>query len=494
MALFQQFGSGDALTTDEQDFAALIRRIEQESGEKFPLDTLNALLKQEGYNLFESGLLPVDDSPGLDLPFHSQPASPEQLTGDELLSYLMANPKESLSENELTTLQSQLKRIIQALETADGVTPISASEEEGSEASPFNTVLPLLKEVQEWLSDLFVSDADSTKESEGVDLAGDDADTLVLSDSPLASSIATINQTVIQGGQPLSTEDKDSSPDVKTIDPLKPGSGEQRPESAIGLRFRADGVPLTKPADVRIESSLEGVNKVLGSTTEPDSKPIVMDATLKTNSVEADKPTVIGELRNERSAPVPEQERSMRLDAMMGDLTADERNALELGPGASRVALSKTADAPQLMQNLAEQMARPMKLQEAAQALTDRIQTMVAGGLQRAVIRLDPPELGALELRVHVQNDQTQVQIISPSPQVREALEQNSVRLREALAQQGLDLTHVDVSDQHRQTGSDSSNEGRNQSDSGDSVVAEDELIDEAPVQSVRQGLVDHYI
>lgn len=80
-------------------------------------------------------------------------------------------------------------------------------------------------------------------------------------------------------------------------------------------------------------------------------------------------------------------------------------------------------------------------------ALGQRIMTMVAQDIQQARIQLDPPELGALEIKLQVQQDQASVQIHAQHGQVREVLEQNIFRLKDALQQQGIELTDSEFTD-----------------------------------------------
>lgn len=80
-----------------------------------------------------------------------------------------------------------------------------------------------------------------------------------------------------------------------------------------------------------------------------------------------------------------------------------------------------------------------------------RISIMASEGIQNARIQLDPPELGSLEVKIKVQNDQVSVAFGSNNQMVRDALEGQSPRLRELLEQQGINLADVNVSEQGRQ-------------------------------------------
>ncbi|HEY5717333.1 MAG TPA: flagellar hook-length control protein FliK [Motiliproteus sp.] len=81
-------------------------------------------------------------------------------------------------------------------------------------------------------------------------------------------------------------------------------------------------------------------------------------------------------------------------------------------------------------------------------AASQRISLMVSQRLSGAEIRLDPPELGSLHVRLTLNQDQASLSFTSPHPHVREALEQQMPRLREMLAEAGINLQQSDVSDQ----------------------------------------------
>ncbi len=78
--------------------------------------------------------------------------------------------------------------------------------------------------------------------------------------------------------------------------------------------------------------------------------------------------------------------------------------------------------------------------------MSQRIAWMANQQVGHADIRLDPPDLGSLNIRLTVQNDQATVSFVSPNPQVRDALESQMPRLREMLEESGLQLADTDVS------------------------------------------------
>lgn len=128
----------------------------------------------------------------------------------------------------------------------------------------------------------------------------------------------------------------------------------------------------------------------------------------------------------------------------------------------------------------------------ATEALNERIMMMRAKGLQMAEIRLDPPELGALTVKVKVTGDTTSIQFHSPHPEVREALESQVQRLREMMDHAGLALGDVGVSDQPQSERSEQAyaSQGAKGVDSED--VNEGEQVG-AVTTSQSIGLVDYF-
>lgn len=80
-------------------------------------------------------------------------------------------------------------------------------------------------------------------------------------------------------------------------------------------------------------------------------------------------------------------------------------------------------------------------------ALGERAIMVAAQSGRVAEIQLDPPELGSLNIRVQVNNDQVSLNFTSPHAHVRDAVEQSLPRLREMFAEQGLALQDSSVSD-----------------------------------------------
>ncbi len=83
-----------------------------------------------------------------------------------------------------------------------------------------------------------------------------------------------------------------------------------------------------------------------------------------------------------------------------------------------------------------------------SRVLSSRVVWMASEGVQQATLRLNPANLGPVEVRLHVQNEQANVTFIAQNAATRDALEQALPRLRESFVENGLDLADADVSDQ----------------------------------------------
>ncbi|WP_223159389.1 flagellar hook-length control protein FliK [Vibrio sp. Y2-5] len=90
--------------------------------------------------------------------------------------------------------------------------------------------------------------------------------------------------------------------------------------------------------------------------------------------------------------------------------------------------------------------------EQMLQVLHDRVTLQAQQNLQEAKIRLDPPDLGKLDLVVRIEGDRLSVQINANSAATREALVQVSDRLRTELQEQNFVNVDVNVgSDQRNQ-------------------------------------------
>jgi flagellar hook-length control protein FliK len=142
---------------------------------------------------------------------------------------------------------------------------------------------------------------------------------------------------------------------------------------------------------------------------------------------------------------------SGQMDTLVSSLES-EANPLDikaLQNQSSFTPLHKS-DVPQFQLSLRQGAEPGQQLQDMIQKFAPVMQqqliTMVSKGIQQAEIRLDPPELGHMLVKIHVQGDQTQVQFQVAHSQTKDLIEQSLPKLREMLAQEGMLLSDSQVS------------------------------------------------
>jgi flagellar hook-length control protein FliK len=150
------------------------------------------------------------------------------------------------------------------------------------------------------------------------------------------------------------------------------------------------------------------------------------------------------------------------------------------------------ADAPASAPELSAKLKQlNLQQQDATLQLRERVHLMVRQNIQVAEIRLDPAELGQMQIRVNLQQEQASVQFIVQQQAAKELLEQQMPRLREMLQQQGLQLGEGQVQQQQRQQ------TGQNGQGQQQGTELADTVDDALPTQQIQvklsERLVDYY-
>jgi flagellar hook-length control protein FliK len=132
-------------------------------------------------------------------------------------------------------------------------------------------------------------------------------------------------------------------------------------------------------------------------------------------------------------------------------------------------------------------------------AIADRVSWMVQGDMQFARLKLNPPHLGPLEVRLTLNQDQTTVAFIAQHAAVREAIEAALPRLREMFDQQSLQLVQADVSDPGAQQRNGSGSQTGSDAQAiagGDAMSPEDAALSTAAGATAAsgRGMVDLFV
>lgn len=128
-------------------------------------------------------------------------------------------------------------------------------------------------------------------------------------------------------------------------------------------------------------------------------------------------------------------------------------NSPEPTPGVAAqwlVARQEAAAPPVINSPTATSFAIPVPLGQTgwAEAFSQRVSWVATQDQQSAHLELNPPNLGPVEVRITLNQDQASAVFVSPHSAVREAIEAALPKLREMLAENGLSMGNVNVSSQ----------------------------------------------
>ncbi|TGN41228.1 flagellar hook-length control protein FliK [Marinobacter confluentis] len=161
------------------------------------------------------------------------------------------------------------------------------------------------------------------------------------------------------------------------------------------------------------------------------------------------------------------------------------QGALEsAGAQANAVNTPKMAPDAPILRGYTTSIDVPVSHAEWGDKMAGKLTWLTARNMSVAEIHLTPPDMGPMEVRVQVQQDQANISVHSANPVVREQLELHSHRLRDMLNEQGFSLEQFDVSDSGRDQTGDGETGG--EQTQGQGVIADSELDDSgAELQSL---------
>ena len=181
---------------------------------------------------------------------------------------------------------------------------------------------------------------------------------------------------------------------------------------------------------------------------------------VKTTSMTSEREFIKGDVVVEQDKPV-----TSKVDALVAQLESSFRNSsASMTPAESSVSsaaarveqqVAKEFASSQLTANKTpETLAQRITLNDnsmASQQLKEHMTMMARGGINHVVMNLDPEELGAMSVRIVMQQDQMNVQFQVSNPQAKDMLEQAMAKLKESLQEQGIELNQSDVKEQNQQ-------------------------------------------
>ncbi|WP_218353218.1 flagellar hook-length control protein FliK [Alteromonas lipotrueiana] len=145
---------------------------------------------------------------------------------------------------------------------------------------------------------------------------------------------------------------------------------------------------------------------------------------------------------------------------------------------------------------LAEGLDSAVNIQQpdGQKQLAEKVRWMVNSRNMMAEIRLDPPEMGSMQVRVNVQGDAAAVSFVVQSVQTRDMLNEAEPRLREMLAEQGIELGESSV-EQHHESGENDQGGGQSAGHGNSDETMDDDstTVSQQSLSRRAQGGVDDY-
>ena len=197
-------------------------------------------------------------------------------------------------------------------------------------------------------------------------------------------------------------------------------------------------------ATLATESTLVGANQ----TEKPSAKKVDSIATLLTPTAEKVNALLNGDkqVTNAKLADNVAQQLVTSNRVVESDL----HNTLSTSSLASQSitahAHSSTQPQMQFSPMATQVLNAQVGTQEWQQQLNQQIMMFSRNGLQKAELRLHPEELGSLHIRMKIEDGQAQLHLASQNGQVRSVLENAMHQLRQALSENGIQLTQSQVS------------------------------------------------
>ena len=137
----------------------------------------------------------------------------------------------------------------------------------------------------------------------------------------------------------------------------------------------------------------------------------------------------------------------------------------------------------------------PVRSPVFAAELGDKVVWLASRQGQFAELSLNPPQMGALEVRLNLSgNNDASAQFFSPNPIVREAIDAALPRLREMLAQAGINLGEAEVREHAFGRREQSAMRGQNPAQEAEIPLHQAVMAGVGGARSAGVGLVDLYI
>ncbi|MBU1191913.1 MAG: flagellar hook-length control protein FliK [Gammaproteobacteria bacterium] len=214
----------------------------------------------------------------------------------------------------------------------------------------------------------------------------------------------------------------------KSLRPVSP-AGEHTTPVPPGPLTTAVKTTLPEPAHTAVAHAVRTAIAELDAAALTQQTQLRMGAEVRAMAVAQQRGQGFEALMD-RTAPVQQSQSTSALPQGLQGLLAQDASAT----AAARPVLPTTT------------LQTPFRQPGWDQALSERVMWAASQKLQSAEIKLNPPHLGPIEVRVQMHQDQAQVSFTAQHAVVREALEASMPRLRDMFNASGFNLLDVNVS------------------------------------------------
>ena len=408
----------------------------------------------------------------------------ESAASAAVLSHAVANNEQQIKQ----TLTSQTQQVAAEVSKVKVLAESELVAQQQAAESQAETELGIAVKTASELGAV-ANTKDNTKESVGVSTSDND---VVLSKE--AGAQAAANTTNSQqsstsanlssdSAEPLTAQPSDLDISRQLVSGQVNTEQERSVNSQTNNQVNAGGHNRTADLSVSAQS-----NTSQGNNQNPNSQQGQNSDAQLTAEQQVEQDIIVAESDKNSLKPEQQAHRSSAFQATLDAASqANERSiqqtraTTEQQTYLEEVANQVTQDNVQVQKKQAAQLTETINIyrKDFSAQLKDKVMVMVSQKLQQVDIQLDPPELGNVQVRVNLQNEQAAVSFVVQNQQAKEALEQNINRLKDMLAGSGVDVGDANIEQRNQQNqdqlaqGDAGTGRGSNQPEQDQGQVAE---------------------
>ncbi len=250
----------------------------------------------------------------------------------------------------------------------------------------------------------------------------------------------------------LSSADLTDTQEAEQLDTAKSDSKESQFNGINQAAFKPEQVNLKNKDSVQASVADSLSDKSVDSSDEAEASELAKDELLMS---EAKSTSSL--LNNVINNTKPNQVINPLFDTLSqteANDAADSERYMQDEHSFENVMQTLSADLAQTQKNTVIQQAETISImrKDFTDAVKDKVMVMINQKIQQIDIQLDPPELGSMQVRINMQNEQAVVSFVVQNQQAKEALEQNMDRLKHMMADNGVDVGDANVKQDSNQS------------------------------------------